>query len=97
MADIKTLADIREMKVRQSQAEEVLTMKGTFTGESSKTVFNPDGSITRTKLQGEEVTFTETTTFPTEDTIVKVATIGTKTITTTITFNPDGSISEVVV
>lgn len=45
MADIKTLADIREMKVRQSQAEEVLAMKGTFTGESSKTVFNPDGSI----------------------------------------------------
>ena len=62
MADIKTLADIREMKVRQSQAEEVLAMKGIFTGESSKTVFNPDGSITRTKLQGEEVTFTKTIT-----------------------------------
>ncbi len=61
-----------------------------FLGQT--TVFNADGSITQTNLDGD----IDKTTFNSDGSITEVFTSGTQNITKTTTFNSDGSISEVV-
>lgn len=60
--------------------------------ESVETVFNADGSIVQTNAKGEILT----TVFGTDGSVTQTF-VGEKTITKTITFNSDGSISEVVI
>ncbi len=68
--------------------ENLMAMQG-FIG--TKTTFDKDGSITETNSTGEKLTTTVN-----DDGSITETFVGDKTLTKTITFNEDGSISEVI-
>lgn len=68
--------------------ENLMAMQGFI---ASNTVFNGDGSITETNAKGE----TLTTVFNADGSIIQTF-VGEKTITKTIGFNLDGTITEAI-